>query len=469
MSNQNLLEAKNEQMNVRAERLPGHKVSLHITVSPEESAQARREAIKSINKEVSFPGFRKGKAPEALVLQHYQKFIQDEWKKEVFSRSVKTALKLLNLTPYNNNGFSIPQWEEFSLEKGAIFTTTFEEALHLKLIDPKALELSVQQEPSEVTEKEIDDVIENAAKETFATWEEVTRPIQKGDQIITDYADSTNPEEVEEVTLIVDSNEIENELIELFLDKNIGDKIEHHIKGDEKDKDETFVIKKIEKKVPAVIDESFAKDQGHESLAALREHIKGMLAINKREKWVSELHAQLDEKLLAKYPIEFPESVIEKETKQLLDMAHLYVNKENATELENVRSIIKGNKAKELNLNYLLQVYANQYKLKFLPDVILLREMQDAENALRDRSVSNPEWAKNWYENKKNHAYREASGRSIRNHIIHEGTGIPLPQLTALVFESEMAKANSAEAECPSCDEGCGCEDTLLQIGQEKK
>lgn len=481
MTTQNPLEANNEQISVVAERLSGRKVTLIITVTPPEVAQARREAIKAVNKEVKFDGFRPGKAPEALVLQHYQKPIHEEWRKETFRRGVGAALNLLKIRPYQQNGFSPPEWTELSLEKGAIFSTTFEEALSLPLIKPEELELSIPPTPTEVTEEEINRAIEEASKNTFAKSQEVEGPVQEGDEVrVNEIPESSESksEEKEELFVHVDRTKTAEDLVDLLIGKNIGDRIEYHEKSEEPEESSAkpfiFMIQGITRQMPATMDDAFAQEHGHANLASLKNHVKGMIAVDKRQQWVANLHVLLDQQLLAKYPLEFPQSMIDKECKDRLEQIKSFVSKsgENDDKIAALQNAIRSAATNEMHLNYLFEAYAQMHQLEFLPDVIFLRKMEAAENNRRMFIEKYPDWANSSYKEAKDEAFQEAKGRSIRNHIIHAITGIPVPELTCLLIEGKKGKqtvevvvSQEKEEEKYSCNEGCGCHDSFVKLG----
>ena len=44
---------------------------------------AHKKAAKTIAKEVTLPGFRKGKAPEELIIKNFPKEVDKEWQQEI--------------------------------------------------------------------------------------------------------------------------------------------------------------------------------------------------------------------------------------------------------------------------------------------------------------------------------------------------------------------------------------------------
>jgi trigger factor len=71
---------QNENMTVDLKRDPGCLIRLDISLSPLATQAAYQKALKTVNKEVSIPGFRKGKAPQTLILKNYSQHVDREWR-----------------------------------------------------------------------------------------------------------------------------------------------------------------------------------------------------------------------------------------------------------------------------------------------------------------------------------------------------------------------------------------------------
>ena len=56
-------------MQSQIKKLPQSEVELTCTIEPQEFSRFLTEAIRSFSQEIEVPGFRKGKAPESLVVE----------------------------------------------------------------------------------------------------------------------------------------------------------------------------------------------------------------------------------------------------------------------------------------------------------------------------------------------------------------------------------------------------------------
>ena len=103
-------EFKNDNVQVIVSRSKGSRVKLEINVSPLATQAAYKQAIKAVGKEISRPGFRKGKAPDNYILQNYKGHVESEWNNILLNTSFQEALDLTKIYPFSkNNLFYLPQ------------------------------------------------------------------------------------------------------------------------------------------------------------------------------------------------------------------------------------------------------------------------------------------------------------------------------------------------------------------------
>ena len=72
-----------------------------ITFVVEEIRQKEHEACKEIGKIASIPGFRKGKAPVAVIRKKYSKELKDELTRKVSTDAYESILDNKNIKVYN--------------------------------------------------------------------------------------------------------------------------------------------------------------------------------------------------------------------------------------------------------------------------------------------------------------------------------------------------------------------------------
>lgn len=323
-----MAEFKNPNITVIVERAPGSKAKLHIKVSPEATKAAYAQALKNINKEVSLPGFRKGKAPETLVLQKFEQHVKDEWNTIVLNTSFSEALELTQVTPLSERAVSKPQVKTLSKEDGTDFTIEFESFPEVPAINPAEISLK-KLTPAEASDADVEDRIYDL-RLNKADWATITdRPMQEGDfaELDIDSLDEEGFTICKDQTFLVAQDKIGSWLYNAIIGKQIGDTVEAtsekedckechdhtHVHPEEAEFKPThckITIKTIKKANMPDLDDEFAKKIGAESVDILRERVKGSLSNESKEKAQQHLRREVDKKLAEKYAFEIPASLI---------------------------------------------------------------------------------------------------------------------------------------------------------------
>lgn len=186
---------QNEHIVVKVSHGAGCHVTMEIEVNPKETEAAYQKAAKNVTKEVSIPGFRKGKAPAALVQDGFQKAIHKEWGDLITTLGVNEALNLTKLYPYKNDEFSSFKLEKLSLEEGAKMIVSFDSFPTIPDVDLKDLQMKDVPE-EKISKKDVADFIEQTQL-YFAKWNDVTdRAAQDKDHIVLDIEKITEPTEM---------------------------------------------------------------------------------------------------------------------------------------------------------------------------------------------------------------------------------------------------------------------------------
>ena len=87
---------------------------LQVTVEAAETNSAYYSVLNKIKKMVAIPGFRKGKAPNSMIEQHYHEYIKDEFLNQQVGEYYKQALDELKLSPVNQGEATDVKWEKGS-------------------------------------------------------------------------------------------------------------------------------------------------------------------------------------------------------------------------------------------------------------------------------------------------------------------------------------------------------------------
>jgi trigger factor len=303
-------------------RLPACKIEMDVKVQPEAVRTARKTAIKKVGKEVTFPGFRRGKAPEEVVLKRHPGAVEGEWHKAIADVAFASAQQQERI-PVLNTGAPVNfDLKKHSLEEGAEVTFTFETEPHIPFVDPKKF---VRQpvDRAVVGDKELDEAIRQI-RFFYAKWTSIKdRGVQEGDYIMIDLDTMDG-----DVTTKVFNNvrfEVSKQRMALWMQhlvmgKMAGELLEGMSQPDDTASEEEkreFTPKKVLLKIhhieaaelPEVADE-FAKKIGAETVPLMRESIRGILEKTAEEKAREQLGNQVNDFLIAEYQFELPLTLI---------------------------------------------------------------------------------------------------------------------------------------------------------------
>lgn len=177
-------------MNVTVERVE-NEATLKITAPAAEVNAGYKKAVKKIADQVNIPGFRKGKAPRAIIEMHYGK---DAVKQEAFeivaNKAYSEALDQEKLIPVSD-----PKVEESTFEEGKNMELTIKVTLKPEPELGEYKGLHVEKKEVEVTDEQVDaqikDMMGRDAKMVVA---EEGAVIEKGDFAIIDFAGTVDGE-----------------------------------------------------------------------------------------------------------------------------------------------------------------------------------------------------------------------------------------------------------------------------------
>lgn len=145
--------------------LPDREIEIIGTITAEKMSVVRAEAIKKFREAVEIPGFRKGNAPENLVVQKVGEMaLMEEAAEIALNEEYPNILEEKNIDAIGRPAITITKIGVGSPLEFKIKTALMPD---IKLADYKKLaqkENSAEEKPVEVSDTEINDVIENIRK-----------------------------------------------------------------------------------------------------------------------------------------------------------------------------------------------------------------------------------------------------------------------------------------------------------------
>jgi len=335
-------EFKNDTVAVKVARQPGCKLHMEIAITPTAVQACYAKALKNVRNEVSIPGFRKGKAPEATVLKNFAAPIEKEWRELVLKTAFYEAVSLTRLEPLTNQSITRSSLKKCSKEEGAEAHFDYETHPHIPDVNVKDLHVELA-EAKKVPESMVDAEIEKE-RLRLAQSEEVSDPeytVKAGDFVEVDLDVLENPaRNVFQGRLFHVSKEHmpdwafdaviglkTNESKEVMVAPESADP--HHVHTDECNHDTTpkqcrILIATIKRGALPEVDATFAKKVGFDSVEELRAKVRAGL-----EKYQENMAADISRstvanKLLETYAIELPDQLVRAEIQTRLPHVRQY-------------------------------------------------------------------------------------------------------------------------------------------------
>ncbi|MFW6377996.1 MAG: trigger factor [Bacillota bacterium] len=317
-------------MEVKQERLEDNKVRLDVEVDIDEVNQALEQAYKKVRKEVSLPGFRKGKVPRKVLEANYGKEVLHKDALDILiPANYQKALEEAEIEP-----ISEPEFEDFYIaeDEPATFTAVVEVKPEVELGDYTGYD--VEREEVEVTEEDIMAILNRQQEEQSQLVSVDRDEVQEGDHVIIDFEGFVDGEafpggSAEEFTLEIGSGQFIPGFEEQLIGKEVSDEPyeievtfpEEYQAEDLAGQDAVFevTLKEIKVKELPELDDEFAKDvSDFDTLAEYKEDIENRLKEQKENQSKRNLENEIIEKVAEAAEVEVSEQLIENELDQMM-------------------------------------------------------------------------------------------------------------------------------------------------------
>ncbi len=159
------------------------KAVLNVTATQDELNDVKRQVLSRLTKDVKVSGFRPGKAPlELAEKQLDQKLLQQEFLEEAVQQLYPVAAKQESIRPVDRPEIAIKAFVPFT---ELSFEATVDVLGDVSL--PDYTKIKKDRKTAKVTEKDVDEVIENLRAQT-AEKLPVKRAAKNGDQLTIDFS-----------------------------------------------------------------------------------------------------------------------------------------------------------------------------------------------------------------------------------------------------------------------------------------
>jgi trigger factor len=451
---------------VNVERLPGSTVELDIAADEAEFEVAVDQAFKKIAREVTLPGFRRGKAPRNLIEKMVGRdAIVQEAGQDMMDDLFRQAIEQENLVPVGDPRVGITQADPLA------FKVVIEVFPTIEVGDYR----SVRVEPREVEleESEVQEVIDQLQRQ-HSEWVDPaeSRAPRDDDQITMDIqvfeGEDEFQEPAEDATFVIGETPLFESLVEAIKMMQVGTTAELTLAFDEDDesvapelrgKDLRYVVtlKGIKERARPELDDELAKKVGeqYETFAQLREQIEKDLLRNKTMSARGEVATEVINAMAEQSTLDVPSSMVEREIEDELTQFRSrlaqqrltldeYLDSNDQSEAE-LRDEIRPNAERRVRNSLVLQEIAKAENVEVTDEDIMgeiNRLSAPAANPERLREMYQSDYFRGLLEN-------EMMDRKLTDTVINiatEGRG-PVTGAGARLLEEDAAAPIEAAAQ----------------------
>lgn len=297
-------------------------VEAEIKVNAEEFEAAVQSAFLKRRKNISLPGFRKGKATRKMIEAQYgEGFFYEEAVNGMYQKVVADAIDEMKLEVVD-----VPETEVTSVSKedGVSFKVTFTVKPEVTISGYKGLK--VEKTVKTITDADVDAELERVRNNNARIIDVTDRAVQNGDTVVFDFEGfcdgvAFDGGKAEKFSLEIGSGRFIPGFEEQIVCKNIGEDFEVNVTFPENYNAENLAgkpavfkckIHEIKAKELAELDDEFAKDVSEfDTLAEYKADIKAKLEETANKQADNGLDNTISEKLAEILEAEIPEAMFE--------------------------------------------------------------------------------------------------------------------------------------------------------------
>ena len=317
-------------MSVQVENLEKNMAKLTIEVSAEELEKALQSAYLKQKKNISIPGFRKGKVPRAMIEKMYGAGVfYEDAANALIPQAYSEAAEESKLDIVSRPDIHVEQ-----IEKGKPFIFTAEVAVKPEVTLGEYKGVAVPKSDVEVTEEEVEASLKKEQEKNSRTITVEDRAAENGDIVTIDFEGSVDGEAFQggsgkDYPLTLGSGTFIPGFEDQLVGAKPGDVVDVHVTfpedyNSEELKGEAAVFKctvhKIETKELPELDDDFAKDVSEfDTLEEYKNDIRQDLKKKKEDEARREKENAAVDKAVANASMEIPDAMLDTQAAQLVD------------------------------------------------------------------------------------------------------------------------------------------------------
>ena len=303
-------------MSLQVEKLENNMAKLTIEVPAEEFDAAIKTAYNHNKGKFNIPGFRKGKAPQAMIEKMYGAGIfYEEAANAVIDASYPKAAE-----ECENEIVSSPEIDVTQIEKGKAFIYTATVAIKPEVTLGEYKGVEVEKVSAEVADSDVDAELEAARHKNGRLITVEDRPVADGDNTVIEGLD---------YPLTIGSHSFIDTFEEQLIGKNLGDKCEIEVTFPEEyhapelaGKPAKFevTIKEIKMtELPELNDEFASEVSDFETLAEYKDDIRAKLQDKKNREAATENENRVIDKVVENAQMDIPQAMIDTQARGMVE------------------------------------------------------------------------------------------------------------------------------------------------------
>ena len=317
-------------MSLQVEKLEKNMAKLTVEVPAEQFESALKTSYNKNKNKFNIPGFRKGKAPQAMIEKMYGVGVfYEDAVDEAINASYPDAAKESGLEIVSRPEISIEQVEK---GKSFIYVATVATKPEVTLGEYKGIE--VEKAKPEVTDADVEAELKKVQEQNSRLVSVEDRAVADGDQTVIDFEGFVDGKafeggKAEDYTLVIGSHSFIDTFEEKLIGKNIGEDVEVNVTfpaeyhaADLAGKPATFKVKIKEikmKELPELNDEFASEVSEFETLEAYKEDVKNKLAETKQAQATAENENNVVQKVVDNAQMDIPAPMVDEQVRNMIE------------------------------------------------------------------------------------------------------------------------------------------------------
>ena len=317
-------------MSLQVEKLEKNMAKLTVEVPAEQFESALKTSYNKNKNKFNIPGFRKGKAPQAMIEKMYGVGVfYEDAVDEAINASYPDAAKESGLEIVSRPSISIEEIEE---GKAFVYTAVVAVKPEVTLGEYKGVE--VQKTKSEVTEEDIETEIKRAREKNSRLITVEDRGIEDGDQVTIDFDGSVDGKrfeggKAEDYPLTIGSHTFIDNFEEQLIGKKTGEECEvnvtfpaeYHVE-ELKNKPAVFKVKVKEiqrKELPEANDDFASEVSDFDTMEEYKKDLTEKLQAEKIEAAKTADEDKVVAKVIENATMEIPDQMVEEQVNGMVN------------------------------------------------------------------------------------------------------------------------------------------------------